>query len=177
LTLGGGGLFLEGSLPVPRGDELTVRFRPAKHLPVIEARARVLYESPGEGTGIEFVELKQEDRERILHLLVHRFSDKRKNPRIEFVTQVEHESGTSLGFSRDLSIGGMFIASTEPLLEGTKVQLRFHMDDGGPIIETPAEVRFVVEKVGMGLSFLDLSPEDADRVAARIASAKEAPTP
>jgi len=177
LTLGGGGLFLEGSLPIPRGDELTVRFRPAKHFPVIEARARVLYESPGKGTGIEFVELKQEDRRRILHLLVHRFQDKRKHPRIDFVTQVEHESGTFLGFSRDLSIGGMFIASTEPLLEGTKVKLRFHMDDGGPIIETPAEVRFVVEKVGVGLSFLDLSPEDADRVAARIASAKEAPTP
>lgn len=176
-TLGGGGLFLEDSLPIQPGGELTVRFRPAKHLPVIETKVRVLYDLPGKGTAIEFTEISPEDRQKILHLVVRRAVENRQYPRIKFVTQVEHESGTSLGLSKDISVGGIFVTSSDPLPEGSQVKLRFHMDDGGPIIEALAEVRFVVEKVGMGLRFLNLSPRDRHRVAARVGSQENAQAP
>ncbi len=69
------------------------------------------------------------------------------------------------------------LAGAEWLAQELAASQGWHMDDGGPIIEALAEVRFVVEKVGMGLRFLDLSPRDRHRVAARIGSRENAQAP
>src|SRR5689334_13055460 len=45
-TLSGGGLFLSQIDGLEPGKEVSVRFRPARHLPVIAATARVLYVLP-----------------------------------------------------------------------------------------------------------------------------------
>jgi len=164
LTLGGGGLLLRMPCEMPPDTELTVRFRPAKHLPKIEARARVRYQLADQATGIEFAEIKPEDRQMILRVIHRRFTEKREHPRRPFVAQVEHEAGTFLGFSRDISVGGMFIETKEPLPEGAEITLRFPLDDGGPVIVLTGQVRYIVEKVGMGVQFLDLSPADRSRI-------------
>ena len=67
-TLGGGGLFLTGVDGLEPGKEILVRFRPAKHLPVIQAKASVRHLIEGQGAGIEFTEISDDARQRLLRL-------------------------------------------------------------------------------------------------------------
>jgi uncharacterized protein (TIGR02266 family) len=164
LVLGGGGLLLGVAQQLLPHTELKVRFRPANYLPVVEATASVRYQLPDQGTGVEFKEIKPEDRQTILRVVLHRFSQKPRYPRKTFVTQVENEAGTFLGFSRDISVGGMFIETKTPFPEGSVVKLRFHLDDGGPIVPVDAEVRYMMDKLCMGVAFIDLSPSDRNRI-------------
>ncbi len=163
-TLGGGGLFLNLPQPLTPGTEFCVRFRPARHLPTIEARAKVVYQLGDQGIGIEFTDIRPEDRQVILRLILHRMGVERKYPRKPFVAQVEHDAGATLGFSRNLSVGGMFIEINEPPPEGSSLKLRFYLDDGGPIVTVAAEVRYVVKGLGMGVQFVDLPPADRSRI-------------
>ncbi len=130
----------------------------------MDAAAKVIYLLGDQGVGIEFTEIKPEDRQTILRLVLHRTALKARDPRKPFVTQVESESTVLLGFSRSLSVGGMFIETKEPLPEGSALRLRFHLENGGPIIVVMAEVRYVVRGVGMGVHFLDLLPADRSRI-------------
>ena len=164
LTLGGGGLFLGVEEPLALGTELIVRFRPAKHLPVVQATAQVRYQVPGEGIGIEFTDISPEHREMVLRLIHRLIAEKRRFPRKPFATQVEHEGGVFIGFSRDISTGGMFIETKEPISVGSKLKLRFHLDDVGPVLIETAEVRYTVQKLGIGVMFVDLSPDDQHRI-------------
>ncbi len=169
LTLGGGGLLLGMSEQVAPSTELTVRFRPARHLAIFQARAKTLYQLRDQGIGIEFTDISPEDRQIILRLIVRRIGDMRRYPRRRFVAQVECEPGTFLGISRDLSVGGMFIETKELLSEGSGLKIRFHLDDGGPVVVATAEVRYAVEKLGVGVQFFDLPPTDRSRIDAFVA--------
>ncbi len=164
LTLGGGGLYIETPRTMPVDTALKLRFRPAKHLPVIDAKARARWQRPGEGVGVEFTEIDPEDRQKILRLILHRLTEQRRFPRKPLVTQVEHASGSFLGLSRDISVGGMFIASVEGLPLATKAHLRFNLEDGGAVLEVTGEVVYNVEKLGIGVKFLDLTPDDRTRI-------------
>jgi c-di-GMP-binding flagellar brake protein YcgR len=164
LTLGGGGLFLGVAEPLALGTELSVRFRPARHLPVVQAKARVRYQLPGQGIGIEFTDISPEHREMVLRLILRRISEQRRFPRIPFATQIEHEGGVFIGFSRDISAGGMFIETKEPISAGSKLKLRFHLDDVGPVVIATGEVRYTVLKLGIGVLFVDLEPDDRRRI-------------
>ena len=171
LTLGGGGLFLGTAQMLAPDTELVIHFRPAKHLPVIEARARVRYQLPDKGIGIEFTEIAPEHRQMILRLIHHRMAEKRRFPRAPLATQVEHVAGTLIGFSKDISLGGMFIETNEPLVVGSKVKLLFHLDDTGAAVPATAEVLYAVLKVGIGVRFLDVSPADQARISAHVSIA------
>ena len=164
VSLGAGGLFLETTEDIPPGNRIPVRFRAAKHLPFIETQARVRHRLTGKGVGIELTEIKPEDRQRILRLVLHHVEEKRQHPRKPFITQVEYGGGTCLGSSKDISAGGMFIETKENLAEGSEIRLRFHLDDGGPIVIVTAQVRFILQNWGVGVRFLDLSPADANRI-------------
>lgn len=164
LTLGGGGLLLIIPREAPPDTELAVQFRPAKRLPVIAAKASVRYQLPDQATGIEFTQIRPEDRQVLLQWILHRIGQKRRYPRKRFVTQVEHETGAFLGCSRDLSVGGMFIETTEPLAEGSKLRLRFHVEETGPIVVVTAVVVYAVKDMGVGIQFLDLSQADRGRI-------------
>jgi Tfp pilus assembly protein PilZ len=164
LTLGGGGLFLAITQRVAPDTELSLGFQPARHLPLVRATVRVCYEIADKGVGVEFTEIRPEDRQMILRLVLHRMVDKRKYPRKPFVTQVECNSGSFLGFSRIVGAGGMFIETNEPVSVGSKVKLAFYFDNDGPIIQVTAEVRYVVTKLGIGLQFVDLSTSDQSRI-------------
>lgn len=167
--LGGGGLFLGTTQEIPPGTEITVRFRPAKHLPVVSARGVVRYRISERGVGIEFTDIDPGHREMILRLIHHRMVERRKYPRAPLATQVEHAEGTQIGFSKDISVGGMFIEVTRPLAVGTRVNVLFHLDDGGDAVKAEAEVLYSVVKLGIGTSFLNLDPAARRRIEAYVA--------
>jgi c-di-GMP-binding flagellar brake protein YcgR len=164
LMMGGGGMFLGVSQTLAPGTHLTVRFRPAKHLPVVEAKARVCYLVAGQGIGIEFTEISPEDRKYILRLIHHRKGDLRRFPRVPLATQVQHAEGSLIGFSRDVSTGGMFVETNQALEPGTRLNLRFHLGNDDLIVKAEAEVLYNIKKVGIGLHFTEVSPEDYARL-------------
>jgi c-di-GMP-binding flagellar brake protein YcgR len=169
-SLGGGGLFVGILHSLSPGTEMKLRFRAAKHLPLIEARAQVRYQVSSRGVGLEFTEIEPSDRDRLLRLIHHRNGDKRRFPRAPLATQVEHESGSFIGFCKDVSVGGMFIETENPLLPGTVLQLRFNLDDG-PICRAAAEVRYEVKRLGVGVCFTSISPDDQMRIESYVAKA------
>ncbi len=169
LTLGGGGLYIETRRSLPPGSSLKLRFRPAKHLPVISAEARTRWERPGEGLGVEFTAIDPDDRQRILRLILGRRMEHRQSPRKPLVTQVEHESGSFLGISRDISVGGMFITTEQGLPLESQARLRFNLEDGGSVLQVDAEVVYHVKKLGIGIRFLDLAPADRTRIDVYVA--------
>jgi c-di-GMP-binding flagellar brake protein YcgR len=169
LTLGGGGLFLGISRQIPPEARLSLRFRPAKHFPMIVAQARVCYQLPEQGIGIEFTEIKPEHRQAILRLIYHRMVEKRQCPRAPLATHVEHRSGTSLGLSREISAGGMFIETDQPVPVNSKLDLLFHLDDQTPVVRARAEVLYVIAKLGMGVRFTEIAPADQSRIEAYVA--------
>jgi c-di-GMP-binding flagellar brake protein YcgR len=168
LVMGGGGMFLGVAQPLVPGTDLAVRFRPAKHLPLVEAKARVCYLVAGQGIGIEFTEINPEDRKHILRLIHHRKGDQRRFPRVPLATQVQHDAGTLIGFSRDVSTGGMFIETNQALDPGTQLSLRFHLGNEEPIVKAEAEILYQISKVGIGLRFTEVSPEDYERIRAYV---------
>jgi c-di-GMP-binding flagellar brake protein YcgR len=170
LMLGGGGMFIGTSQSFAPGAVLTVRFRPAKHLPVMEAKARVCYLVAGQGIGIEFTEIEAENRKFILRLIHHRKSEQRRFPRVPLATQVLHDQGSLIGFSRDISNGGMFIETNQMLDPGTRLNLRFHLDPQDPIVKAEADILYEIPKIGIGLQFTEVLPEDYDRIRAYVAA-------
>jgi c-di-GMP-binding flagellar brake protein YcgR len=163
-TLGGGGLFLEKSQELIPGSEVGVRFRPAKHLPFVEAHAKVCYVAPDQGAGLEFTEISSEHHQILLRLIHHKTANRRQFPRAPLATQIQCEGCMALAYSRDVSAGGMFVETTVPCEKGSRVELRFHLNDGGPVILAQAEVKYLVPKLGMGVEFVDLSPADRERL-------------
>jgi c-di-GMP-binding flagellar brake protein YcgR len=171
--IGGGGLFLGTAQMIEPGTEMTVRFRPAKHLPVIEARARICYQVPEEGLGIEFIHIDPKHREMILRLVHRRLEEKRQYPRAPLATQVEYPQGTLIGFSKDISVGGMFIELNKSIPIGTRLQVLFHLDDDGDALKTEAEVVYSVLKLGVGVRFLKLELYERKCIEAYVATARK----
>ena len=163
-SLGGGGLFLAIIQQAAPDTKLSIGFQPARHLPLVMATVRICYQIADKGVGVEFTEIRPEDRQVILRLVLHRMVYKRKHPRKPFVTQVGYHSGTFLGFSRTVGAGGIFIETKEPISVGSKLKLAFNLEDGDPIVRVTAEVRYVVTKLGIGLKFVDISPFDRNRI-------------
>jgi hypothetical protein len=164
MSLGGGGLFLGIAQYVDVNTELSISFRPAKHLPVVTVRGRVRHQIPERGIGIEFVEIDPDDQQIILRLIHHRMGERRKYPRAPLAVQVETGTSTLIGFSKDIGPGGMFVETKEPVSAGSNIRVRFHLGDGGSIVMVSAIVLYIVEKLGMGVHFTDISTEDKGRI-------------
>jgi c-di-GMP-binding flagellar brake protein YcgR len=176
-TLGGGGMFLAITTPLAPGTEIRVRFRPAKHLPVFEARARVLSQIPERGTAVEFTQIDPQQQQALLRLILHRRANRRKFARARLVTQVECEQFTELAFSRDVSEGGMFIETKRPLPVDSTFTLRFNLDDGKYVVVALAEVMYEVVDLGMGVQFSGISQEDRKRIVAYVSRSGALPDP
>lgn len=164
LYVGAGGLFLQSEDLLPRNTELLLRFRPAKHLPIMNTKAKVLYGLEGRGFALEFTEITARDREALLKFIMRKMGDRRASPRAHLATQVQCEESTMLAYSRDVSVGGIFVGTQEPLRMGTRLNIRFNLDDNGPAVVAVGEINFAVEKLGMGIRFVELSPEDRQRI-------------
>jgi c-di-GMP-binding flagellar brake protein YcgR len=171
-SLGGGGMFLAVTTPLEIGTEVEIRFRPAKHLPVISVKGKVLYQIPERGTAVEFTEIDPEHRQSLVRLILHRRSSARKVPRARMVTQVICPELRTLAYSRDVSVGGMFVETRQPLDVGTRLNLRFHIEDDTPIVTAEAVVAYHVVGLGMGVRFGWISLEDRQRIANYVESSQ-----
>jgi uncharacterized protein (TIGR02266 family) len=100
---------------------------------------------------------------------------RRKAERIRFETEVNMESDSNfyVGFSTDLSDGGVFVATTQPAREGMEVDLAFTLP-GNRRVEAKGVVRWIREVndrcpellPGVGIEFTELSPADKAAVCA-----------
>jgi uncharacterized protein (TIGR02266 family) len=78
----------------------------------------------------------------------------------------------------DISRGGVFIKSNNPLHPGEKINLKILLSDGEKELEVAGQVTWTSNEKrqtpmgelppGMGIKFLDLSPADAERIHAAL---------
>ncbi len=57
--------------------------------------------------------------------------------------------------SRDVSTGGLFLNTPDPLVPGSQVELSFRVTPEGPEIECSGRVVYSLPGVGMGIQFMD----------------------
>lgn len=169
-TLSAGGLFLTEVQDLAPAQELSLRFRPTRRLPVIEAKARVCYVMAGTGAAVEFTEINADDRKRLLRLTHRKNGDRRLQARAPLATQIEWKQCMSLAFSRDVSMSGMFIETTDPLPVGSTFTVRFNLDFKDRVVTAAAQVTYHVEKMGMGVLFTEVEPEDREAIREYIES-------
>lgn len=68
----------------------------------------------------------------------------------------------------DISPRGMFIHIQQHFPEGTVLKLEFRLSSSGRSVKTRAEVRYCLAGVGIGVEFVDISPEDEQAIADEI---------
>lgn len=83
-----------------------------------------------------------------------------------------------VGTTLNISDGGIFVASQEPLTIGSLVTLRFTLPGDGSVIEATGEVRWARPASesegagGYGVRFMNLPMEDAARIRAFVEARK-----
>lgn len=97
---------------------------------------------------------------------------KRAHERVRMQAAIDF--GSAAGFSTNLSGGGLFIATAQPLPIGTELEVSFQLP-GSVVIRARAVVRWIrgvtgVHTPGMGLQFIGLEEKDRAAIAAFIAT-------
>lgn len=169
-VLGGGGMFVITNRADLVGAVATVKFQPSSESPLMEARGHVCYLVPGVGMGVEFSEIRKEDREQILRLIFDELGERRTSKRASVVTQIKRveQRESMVGYSKDVSVGGIFIETEDALSPGKETFLRFKLKPDGPILETRAVVIYRIERYGMALKFIDLAADTRLQIQAFI---------
>jgi len=91
-------------------------------------------------------------------------SERRVHKRIHFIKEVQV---VDVGMRRcsDLSIGGMYLETVVSLPAGSTIHLRFKLEDTDEHpLEVEARVLYSHESVGAGLSFVNLSKENQEKL-------------
>lgn len=73
----------------------------------------------------------------------------------------EGHSDTVITRLPDISTKGMFINTTKRFPEGAVLNVRFRLARTGTEVQSRCEVRYCFEGVGVGVEFVDISPEAA----------------
>jgi hypothetical protein len=90
--------------------------------------------------------------------------DRRQSQRALFCNEVE-VVGYGPRRSSDLSAGGMFLETIAAFPKDTVLQLRFKLaENQSTPIAVHARVLYVATGIGVGVEFMDLSPEDRMRI-------------
>ena len=97
--------------------------------------------------------------------------DKRQHKRIskKVKSQVEHSDMLTYSSTQDLSSGGLFISTPDPVPPGSEVSLSIKLPDGehltlkGVVRWTKDEGRDD-SRAGMGIEFIDLTEEDSNKL-------------
>jgi DNA-binding response OmpR family regulator len=95
--------------------------------------------------------------------------DRRKNERVAYLCEVQCESADDRRFTtriNDISVGGAFIDSMIPLRVGSMLKLIFRVRAAE--ITAMGEVRYSMPRIGMGIRFVDLSPEYGAAIASVV---------
>ncbi|GEM_PF-3440074 len=94
--------------------------------------------------------------------------EQRASKRVPFIRDIEI---VGVGWRRttDLSIGGMYIETVADFQNGTELDLRFRLTDAdSEEIRVRARVLYVHPGIGAGISFLNLSPQNQEKIQAWI---------
>ena len=100
----------------------------------------------------------------LLQFIHNKMEKKRKHPRASFAAQIECKECSTLAFAKDISVGGMFVETDQPMPVGSRINLRFNLEGQDPITVAAAEVTYQVGKLGVGVQFVDVAPEDLKRI-------------
>ena len=100
--------------------------------------------------------------------------ERRHGSRVPVQIWVEEKTDRELYFQRsaNLSTGGIYLENTIPHPVGTRVTLRFQLPGEAEKLEVKAEVAAAIageEEFGMGLKFIDLGADIADKIKQYIA--------
>ena len=89
-------------------------------------------------------------------------TERRQSNRDALFTEVQYEGAGVRAETRisDINVSGVFIDALTPLPEGAVVKLKFKLP-GGHLIVTEGIVVHSQPRIGMGVSFTNLTPEDA----------------
>ncbi|MBN2041982.1 MAG: PilZ domain-containing protein [Spirochaetes bacterium] len=98
-------------------------------------------------------------------------NEKRQSPRIEkkFKSEVHSQDGMTFSTTIDMSSGGIFISTPEPVEIGSEVNLSIKLSNKEEI-EIKGIVRWMDEsemkhgKAGMGIEFVELNSEQKDKI-------------
>jgi len=88
----------------------------------------------------------------------------RKYKRAGFVSEVEV---VDVGKHRcsDISLGGMYLETVHSFPVGSVVTVRFKLRDADEqAIRVKARVLYIHEGMGLGLTFVDLNPQDREQI-------------
>jgi type IV pilus assembly protein PilZ len=103
------------------------------------------------------------------------YAEKRSEPRHAVRLEVNYRCGDTYLFSRssNLSEMGIFLATSTPLAHGTQIELSFAEPGAGEPIRVLGEVVWTEKagpgaEAGMGIRFVDPSPDARARVKALI---------
>jgi type IV pilus assembly protein PilZ len=104
-------------------------------------------------------------------------ADRRVHQRFDTAIAVDYASGETFLFAylTNISEMGIFIRTNEPLKVGTRLRLRFQVDDGDPLV-LDGEVTWINpyrpngENInpGMGVRFIQLTAERREQVVALV---------
>lgn len=72
----------------------------------------------------------------------------------------------------NISTGGLFISTEEPIRAGTRMVVRFELPNNKHRVIAVSRVAYVRKGVGLGVEFLSLDEEDRDEIESYIASLK-----
>jgi uncharacterized protein (TIGR02266 family) len=105
--------------------------------------------------------------------------NRRQEERVETIVRVEFEE-QYWGFTKNLSKGGAFILTPDPMDLGDEFFMKLHMPDGGEPIEVTCKVVWTNKygketqelRRGMGIKFLGIQPEVRNRIEEYIKSRK-----
>jgi c-di-GMP-binding flagellar brake protein YcgR len=90
--------------------------------------------------------------------------ERRKQKRIPFLKEIE-VVGLGIYRASDISIGGMYLESMLDFPAGTLLDLRFKLSDSDEKpISLQARVLYSQPSVGLGLDFVNIIPEDRERI-------------
>lgn len=157
--VGAAAMVVETRRREPLDAAAELRFRPRPSSPLIEAKGFVSAHLD-DGVRVHFTEISDPHRKHLLELLFPPGAERRTARRVSLVTQMRTVVGGRqlVGYTRDVSLGGIFVETENPPERGTEVSLRFKLTEDGPIHEARATVVYSMGGEGMGLRFWQLSP-------------------
>jgi c-di-GMP-binding flagellar brake protein YcgR len=84
--------------------------------------------------------------------------DRRKDPRVDLVNEVQYkvEKEQRLASWTDISQGGIFVQTMQPLAVGSSAILRIRLVENGLFYRAEGVVRHSLWAVGMGIEFTKL---------------------
>lgn len=105
--------------------------------------------------------------------------ERRRFERAPITAQVEFElTNSSSGPSRvrkhmaNISTGGLFISTEEPIRAGTRMVVRFELPSNKHRVIAVSRVSYVKKGIGLGVEFVSLDDEDREEIETYIASLK-----